>query len=318
MSTEVKLPPKVQAVLDEIERIKKKISTLQKLGGDTDATETLLKEAMDGILGELASEARYEIIALQEAAIRLNQGIRPPMPDPNARNPDIEPNEDIVRLEEFEEERKRIQEKLKHAKRHAPPGEDTDLEERLEESLEQMDARIRRAARAAARREIDELRKDIEDLRRGKPKRDHGKGPGAKPPDKGNQGQGPDDPDDPDDPDSGNNSGSGSGGGGSGGGSGSIDAGIQPGEAVGKRKEGNKEPTIPTIFVRSDTRVFAWDARFLKWNPMDFEVELISVKKLENGILAFSDKKAALYDSYLGYWLPALEVPDGGLTEGES
>lgn len=304
MSDTVSLPPNVKKIVDEIARIKKKIETLQALGGNTQPTEQLLKEAMTGILGELASEARYEIIALQEAAQRLNQDVRPPAPDPNARNPEVPANEDIKRLEEFEEERKRIKEKLKHAKRHAPPGEPTDLEEALEKQLASMDARIRRAAREAARREIRELNEDIADLRDGKPRRDHGNGPGAKPgkPDAGGK---EDDDDDRDDDADGGGSGGGSGGSGD-----DSDDEDKP-KGVGQLK--GKPAEVPTIFVQTETKVFAWDARLLRWNEMDFISELISVTKITGGILAFSDRTAALYDSYLGTWLPALDVPGGGI-----
>ncbi|HMO75206.1 MAG TPA: hypothetical protein PKD99_07955 [Sphingopyxis sp.] len=314
MADTVTLPRKVQDVLDEIERINKKIEAQKKLGGDTTAVEVQLKEAMKGILIQLATEARHEIIALTEAAQRLNQGIREPRPDPNARNPDVPANEDIKRLEELEKERQRIREKLKHARRHAPPGEETDAEDQLDARLTAMDQRIRRAAREAARREMRDLNEEIDAIINGRPPRGAGNGPGAKPPDNkkdegkdgGKEGEKP----------AGGGGGGGTGGGGGGGDPGTIDAGIQPGVPVGKIEKAVTE--VPTIFVRNESSVWAWNARDLAWLEMDFGGELIDVQTIKGGILAFSATRAGLYDSYLGVWLPQLDVPGGVLSEASA
>lgn len=311
MTSKVTIPRPVQEVVDEVERIKAKIKQMQELGGDTSTTEGLLEEAMPAILGELATEARYEIIGLKEQAQHLNHAVRPDKPDPNARNNAIQANEDINRLEGFEAERKRIEEKIKHAKRHAEPGADTGPEDRLIEALKRMDRRIRDAARAAARKEIKDLNQDIDDLRRGKPKRDHVNGPGGK---------GPDTPDKPDDDDKDDDDQNNRRGGGGGGGSGSADDpdDITAGDTGVRLKPGSKTkgeaPDLATIFVRSENTVFAWDARDLQWNPMEFPEELIEARKIDGGILAFSKSKAALYDTKLGEWLPTLMTEENVLS----
>ena len=314
----ITLPRKVQDVLDEIERIQKKIAALQKLGGDTAGTENFFQVALKRITTQLAAEARAEIVAAEAAAERLNAP--PPEQLPHARDPGVAANDDIERLEAIEKERARIREKLKHARRHTPAGEPTDLEDDAEADLAAMDKKIRRAARDAARREMRDLDREIEDIARGRPRRNH-RGPAGNPPPPPPPPP-PDDKKDADADDDKKGGGGSSGGGGSASGDpGTIDVGTvetEKGDTVGKRKEGNKEPAIPTIYVRNETKIWTWNARELVWLEMDFGAELVEVQTITGGLLAFSATRAALYDSYLGEWLPQLDVPGGVLNEAKA
>ncbi|SNY56273.1 hypothetical protein SAMN06297129_3243 [Pseudooceanicola antarcticus] len=298
------LPRKVQEVTDEVDRIKEKIRKIEELGGDPEPLKDYLGEYLPGVIKELDAEARTEIRQLLDAAVALNHGIRGDNPA-NARDPKIEANEDIRRIDEAEAERKRIREKLKIARQHIPPGDAGEAEQRLADKLEGLDKQIRKAAQQAAEREIEELEDELEAIARGRPRKGAGVGPGARPKAK------PADPPDKAKDDKDNRSG---GGGGSG-----APQDIEAGDTGVRLTPGQKSDinvTLSTIYVASETDVWVWDPRSSSWEGMGFGGELVKVEIIDGGLLAFSAGRAALWDSYRGEWLPVLEA--SGLEEGEA
>ncbi|WP_306049548.1 hypothetical protein [Oceaniradius stylonematis] len=287
MGEDVSLPEPVQEVFDEIERIKKKIEKLGEIDAPAALIATLndaLKNAINAVNEHLGTEAKKEIGALGGMAQLVGQGL--------VADGAVEKNEDLEDLGEVDDEKKKIAEKLKVARKHRDGVEDENDIRQVEKGVDELDDAIREAAIEAAKRELDALKKKIDKIKKGEPDKDKGKGPGAKPTppkpdDKKKDGGGgkPDEKEDDKDED--------------------------------KKKE-IKAPKVHTIYVRDQTTVWAWNPRTGEWVPMDFGGEIVEVKLIKGGILAFSAERAAIYDSYVGIWLEALDVPGGELVKGDA
>lgn len=285
MADDVKLPQPVQDVFDEVGRIRKKIANLGEIGAPAALVSMLneaLKLAMDEVNEHLAIEAKREIQLLGGMAQQVAQNL-----DPDAA---VEKNEDLEDLDEVEKEKKRIAEKLKVARKHRDGLQNENDIRQIEEQVEDLDDAIREAAIAAADRELEALKKKIDNIKNGDPDKDKGNGPGATPTptkdDKKPDGSSGDKKDESD-PDK-------------------------------DKEKALKAPKVHTIYVRDKTHVWAWNPRTSDWVPMDFLSEIVEVKLIKGGILAFSPVRAAIYDSYVGVWLAALDVPGGELSKGDA
>lgn len=283
MADDVKLPQPVQDVFDEVGRIRKKIANLGEIGAPAALVSMLneaLKLAMDEVNEHLAIEAKREIQLLGGMAQQVAQNL-----DPDQA---VEKNEDLEDLDEVEKEKKRIAEKLKVARKHRDGLEDENDIRQLEKQVEDLDDDIREAAIAAAQRELEALKKKIDNIKNGEPDKDKGKGPGATPtPTKDDK-----------KPD--------------------AASGDKNDEKDTDKDKALKAPKVHTIYVRDKAKVWAWNPRTSDWVPMDFLSEIVEVKLIKGGILAFSPVRAAIYDGYVGVWLPALDLPGGALSKGDA
>ena len=288
MGEDVTLPKPVQDVFDEIDRVKKKIEKLGEIGAPDNlvaALDNALKQAIETVNEHLDTEARKEIGDLGGMAKLVGQNL--------VADPAVGKNEDLEDLDEVDAEKKKIAEKLKVARKHRDGLDDENDIRGVERDVKELDDAIREAAIAAAKRELEELKKKIDQIRKGKPDKNKGQGPGAKP-------KKPK----PNDKDKKNGS--------------SSASSDKEDDKDDEKKSELKAPKVHTIYVRDKTKVWAWDPRTTDWVEMDFGEEIVEVKLIKGGILAFSAVRAAIYDSYVGVWLEALDVPGGELIKGDA
>lgn len=293
----VKLPGDVEGLLEEVKKLEKKHKEATALGADAAALGTI-KEALSAmksaVVEALVADAQAE---MADGAKNAKKVVADAEDAQAGLSPDaaIPLSEDQQRIKDAEEEIKRIREKMKKAQKLGAGAAQING---LEADLKGMKRRMRDAVLAAARRERDELRKELNRIRRGLPKPGAKNGPGGGkpvPPKTGGKGSGP------------------------GSGGGAIPAGIQPGKAVGetiKTTEKAKDPL--TIYVQSKDTVWAWSAHDAKWYAQKFSSDLVKVSLITGGILAISAHSAALWDTYLSRWLKVLDVPADALTDGEA
>ena len=289
---QTQLPQPVREVLDQVAKIEKKKQAAEALGADAGQLGAI-GEALDALkaaaVGALVQDAGQEQEAGADQAQKIVDGV--------AADPAVALNAEQQRIAAAEAEIKRIREKLKKAKEYgANPG----VLNGLEDDLAGMRRRMRRAVLAAARREIRELRAELNRIRRGLPPRGAGNGPGS-----GNGNT------------NGNKNGGGGGGGGAAGGgpSGGAGGGGQP---VGRTVETEGKQDALTIFVRSERSVWAWSRSDRRWVEQAFNSDLKEVEIITGGILAVAEHGAALWDTYLARWLPMLSVPGQTLVEGDA
>lgn len=388
---EIKLPPDVQRLLDELERIKKKMAKAKDLGAKPEQLkpfETMAKELSAQLISTLMEDAKREAKQLADGAKAVQAG-KPIDPPPKPGLP--------ATIEALEKEKKKIEDKLKNAKERGVPAEKlAPIERQLERLKEQianalvadakqeveaaldaarrvqegrpargavaagpdqqqlkkfdeeierirdkmqrakelgagagqvaaiqqalggMRQRLREAAIAAARRELEALKKQVEDFKKGK----------LAPPAEGESPKQKDSPAPEPEKKGGSGGGTGGGGGGGAGASGGASAGDKKeGKADAEEAEGakgigskitDKAPEPSRIYVQSETTVWAWSRRDQAWVPHRFSSKIVEVKLITKGILAVAERGAAIFDTVFGEWLPELKSGSEKLTKGDA
>jgi hypothetical protein len=302
----VALPSSIEELEKEKKRIEDKLKGAKERGvpqAQLDPIEAQLTRLKQQIANALVADAKREVQAAQDAAARVREG-RP------ARGA-VAPGPDQQQLKKFDDEMERIRDKLGRAREL---GAGAGQVAPVLNALEGLKQKLREAAVAAARRELEALKKQIEDFKKGRPPApEQGPSPKQKDPP-------------PDDPNKkgggGGGSGGGPGGGGSSGNGGSGDgSGGDDSAGDGKvlgAKITDKAPEPARIYVQSEKTVWAWSRRDQTWVAQRFTAKIIEVKLITKGILAIAENGAAIFDTIFGEWLPELKSGSEKLTNGDA
>lgn len=288
----VELPKPVADLIAEVKRVQQKIATLKELNapaGVIDQLSELLARAEREIAEAISEDAKRELAALGQAAAGVAAGNAPLAPPG-----EVKPNAEQNAIRELLDEAERIRQKLKVAQENGAKPNDL---KPIENELAKLKDAIRDAALAAAKREVDQAKKEAKNLEQGKP---------AFPPPKPKPKK-----DDGDDDDSGG----GGGGGGTGGNGGDDDDG---GNVIGEIKEGNEIPDALRMYVRSENIVWAWSRFTQSWVEQKFNSKIIDVQLIDNAILVIAEHQAAIFDAGFGVWIALLDTGPATLLEGEA
>lgn len=299
------LPSSIEELEKEKKRIEDKLKGARERGvpqEQLDPIEAQLTRLKQQIAQALVADAKREVRAAQDEAARLREG-RP------ARGV-VAPGPDQQQLKKFDEEMERIRDKLGRAREL---GAGAGQVAPVLNGLEGLKQKLREAAVAAARRELEALKKQIEDFKKGR----------LSPPEQGPSPKQKDPP--PDDPNKKNGGGGTSGGGGGGGsGSGGSAGGGSGGDDSSGEGKGlgskitDKAPEPARIYVQSEKTVWAWSRRDQTWVAQRFTAKIIEVKLITKGILVIAENGAAIFDTIFGEWLPELKSGGEKLTKGDA
>lgn len=286
------LPKPLKDLVDEAERLDGKREAAKKLGmGDAALAQldNAIKTLKEAVALAVVEDAKREIEKAQGQAGDVAAGVQKPAV--------VKPGPDQQRLAALDDEIKRINDKLKKAREHGARDSHTDP---ITDELEELDDAIRDAALGAAKRELEALKQEIEDIEKGK-------GPQPTP---NGQGPGPHQPDkkDKDDKDKDVGKGGSGGGGGSGG----------SGRVIGEVKANDELPAPNRTYVRSQRSVWAWSRRDQEWIRIDFDTDIIQAELISGGIMVVAESGAALFDATFGRWLARLNAQPDTLIEGAS
>ena len=81
------------------------------------------------------------------------------------------------------------------------------------------------------------------------------------------------------------------------------------GRVVGAIRRGTIPP--PTVlYVKGEKSVWAWNRSTQTWDGRDFGSAILSVQKLDGGILVIAEHQACIYDFIWGKWLSPLETTE--------